>query len=74
MEEGESRQLTIAEIAERERALEQQIDAAVRNALEDTDSSTDARVDSVVAELRELGVDPNVDNIKQMLGGGRSAD
>jgi predicted ArsR family transcriptional regulator len=74
MDAGESDGLSIAEIAERERALEQQIDAAVRNGLEDTESPTDERVESVVAELRDLGVEPHVDNIKEMLGGQPSAD
>ena len=67
MDQGENEGLSIAEIAHRERALEQQIDAAVRSGLEDTDRPAEARVDSVVAELRELGVEPHVDNIKEML-------
>lgn len=68
MEPGEDAELSIAEIAERERALEQQIDTAVRSGIEATGRPTDERVEAVAAELRELGVEPNVENLTVILG------
>lgn len=68
MDTGEDGELSIAEIAERERALEQQIDSAVRSGIEDTGTPTEERVEAVAAELRELGVEPNVENLTTILG------
>lgn len=59
---------SIHEIADRERRLEGQIDQAVRSGIEDTDSTPQERVETVAAELRDLGVEPNVDNLRRMFG------
>jgi len=59
---------SIHEIADRERQLEGQIDQAVRSGIEDTGSTPQERVETVAAELRGLGVEPNVDNLRRMFG------
>ena len=59
---------SIHEIADRERRLEGQIDQAVRSGFEDTDSTPQERVETVAAELRALGVEPNVGTLRGMFG------